>query len=74
VVSDAKVAVYDLGGGTFDISLLHLHEGVYESRRRAATAFWCEDIDARIVGLLAEGFQAETGIDLRGERMACNAA
>ena len=71
VVSDAKVAVYDLGGGTFDISLLHLHEGVYEVKASSGDGFLGgEDIDARIVGLLAEGFQAETGIDLRGERMA----
>jgi molecular chaperone DnaK len=71
VVSDAKVAVYDLGGGTFDISLLHLHEGVYEVKASSGDGFLGgEDFDARIVGLLAEGFQAETGIDLRGERMA----
>ena len=71
LVSDAKLAVYDLGGGTFDISLLHLHEGVYQVKASSGDGFLGgEDIDARIVDLLADGFFAETGIDLRGERMA----
>jgi molecular chaperone DnaK len=71
VVSDAKIAVFDLGGGTFDISLLHLHQGVYQVKASSGDGFLGgEDIDARLVGLLADGFHAETGIDLRGERMA----
>jgi molecular chaperone DnaK len=71
LVSDAKLAVYDLGGGTFDISLLHLHEGVYQVKASSGDGFLGgEDIDARIVGLLADEFQAQAGIDLRVERMA----
>ena len=71
LASDAKVAVYDLGGGTFDISLLHLHEGVYQVKASSGDGFLGgEDIDARIVGYLAESFRVDTGIDLRGERMA----
>jgi len=71
VASDAKLAVYDLGGGTFDISLLHLHEGVYQVKASSGDGFLGgEDIDARIVSMLADAFHAETGIDLLGERMA----
>jgi molecular chaperone DnaK len=71
VVSDAKIAVYDLGGGTFDISLLHLHEGVYQVKATSGDGFLGgEDIDARIVGHLAEAFQAQYGVDLRTDRMA----
>jgi molecular chaperone DnaK len=71
LVSDAKVAVYDLGGGTFDISLLHLHEGVFQVMASSGDGFLGgEDIDARIVGYLADIFRVDTGIDLRGERMA----
>jgi molecular chaperone DnaK len=71
LVSDAKVAVYDLGGGTFDISLLHLHEGVFQVKASSGDGFLGgEDIDARIVGYLADSFRVDTGIDLRGERMA----
>jgi molecular chaperone DnaK len=71
VVSDAKIAVYDLGGGTFDISLLHLHEGVYQVTATSGDGFLGgEDIDARIVSHLAEAFQAQHGVDLRADRMA----
>ncbi|HEX7597415.1 MAG TPA: molecular chaperone DnaK, partial [Polyangia bacterium] len=71
LASDAKVAVYDLGGGTFDISLLHLHEGVYQVKASSGDGFLGgEDIDARIVGFLADTFRNATGIDVRGERMA----
>jgi molecular chaperone DnaK len=71
LVSDVKLAVYDLGGGTFDISLLHLHEGVYQVKASSGDGFLGgEDIDARIVGLLADEFKAQAGIDLRVERMA----
>ena len=68
---EAKIAVYDLGGGTFDISLLHLHAGVYQVKATSGDGFLGgEDIDARIVGYLAEGFQAQYGVDLRADRMA----
>ncbi len=71
VVSDAKIAVYDLGGGTFDVSLLHLHEGVYQVTATSGDGFLGgEDIDARIVSHLAEAFQAQHGVDLRADRMA----
>ncbi len=71
LASDAKLVVYDLGGGTFDVSLLHLHEGVYQVKASSGDGFLGgEDIDARLVGYLADSFRGETGIDLRGERMA----
>jgi molecular chaperone DnaK len=68
---DAKIAVYDLGGGTFDISLLHLHEGVYQVKATSGDGFLGgEDFDARIIGYLADTFQAQYGVDLRSDRMA----
>jgi molecular chaperone DnaK len=71
VVPEAKIAVYDLGGGTFDVSLLHLHEGVYQVKATTGDGFLGgEDIDARIIGLLAETFQSQHGVDLRDDRMA----
>ena len=66
-----KVAVYDLGGGTFDISLLQLSEGVYQVKASSGDGFLGgEDFDARIVGFLADNFQKSFGIDLRPDRMA----
>jgi molecular chaperone DnaK len=66
-----KVAVYDLGGGTFDISLLQLSEGVYQVKASSGDGFLGgEDFDARIVGYLADNFQKSFGIDLRPDRMA----
>jgi molecular chaperone DnaK len=71
VAAEAKIAVYDLGGGTFDISLLHLHEGVYQVKATSGDGFLGgEDIDARIIGHLADAFQAQHGVDLRTDRMA----
>ena len=71
VVPEAKIAVYDLGGGTFDVSLLHLHEGVYQVKATTGDGFLGgEDIDARIIGHLAEGFKGQYGVDLREDRMA----
>jgi molecular chaperone DnaK len=71
VVPEAKIAVYDLGGGTFDVSLLHLHEGVYQVKATTGDGFLGgEDIDARIIGHLADGFKAQYGLDLRDDRMA----
>lgn len=68
---EAKIAVYDFGGGTFDISLLHLHEGVYQVKATSGDGFLGgEDIDARIIAHLADSFQAKTSIDLRTDRMA----
>jgi molecular chaperone DnaK len=71
VAPDAKIAVYDFGGGTFDISLLHLHEGVYQVKATSGDGFLGgEDIDARIIGHLADTFQSQHGVDLRVDRMA----
>ena len=71
VVPEAKIAVYDLGGGTFDVSLLHLHEGVYQVKATTGDGFLGgEDIDARIIGHLADSFKAQYGVDLRQDRMA----
>ncbi len=66
-----KIAVYDLGGGTFDISLLQLSDGVYQVKATSGDGFLGgEDFDARIVDHLAEGFIKSNGSDLRQDRMA----
>ena len=66
-----KVVVYDLGGGTFDISLLQLSEGVYQVKASSGDGFLGgEDFDAVIIGYLSESFRQNTGIDLRQDRMA----
>jgi len=71
VVPEAKIAIYDLGGGTFDVSLLHLHEGVYQVKATTGDGFLGgEDIDARIIGHLADAFKSQHGVDLREDRMA----
>jgi molecular chaperone DnaK len=65
------IAVYDLGGGTFDVSILELSQGIFEVRATAGDTFLGgEDFDQRIMDWLIEDFRAETGIDLRGDRMA----
>jgi molecular chaperone DnaK len=67
----STIAVYDLGGGTFDISVLQLSQGIFEVRSTAGdTYLGGEDFDQRIMDWLIEGFTAETGIDLRQDRMA----
>lgn len=69
--AECKIAVYDLGGGTFDVSLLQLTEGVYQVKATSGDGFLGgEDFDARIIGYLAEGFRAQHGIELRTDRMA----
>ena len=66
-----KIAVYDLGGGTFDVSVLELAQGVFEVRSTAGdTYLGGEDFDLKIMDWLIEEFLAETGIDLRHDRMA----
>ncbi len=66
-----NIAVYDLGGGTFDISVLTLNEGVFEVKSTAGdTYLGGEDFDQRIMDWLIEEFLAETGVDLRSDRMA----
>ncbi|HTO98698.1 MAG TPA: molecular chaperone DnaK [Myxococcales bacterium] len=66
-----KIAVYDLGGGTFDISVLELNSGVFEVKATNGDTFLGgEDFDQRIVDSLNEKFQKATNIDLRKDRMA----
>jgi molecular chaperone DnaK len=68
---DEKIAVYDLGGGTFDISILEVSDGVVEVLATAGNTFLGgEDFDRRIVAHLVEWFQETEGIDLRGDTMA----
>ncbi|HWS70565.1 MAG TPA: molecular chaperone DnaK, partial [Thermoanaerobaculia bacterium] len=65
------IAVYDLGGGTFDISILKLEEGLFEVLSTSGdTYLGGEDFDKRIMDWMIENFQKETGIDLRDDRMA----
>ncbi len=65
------IAVYDLGGGTFDVSILELSQGIFEVRSTAGDTFLGgEDFDQRIMDWLMEDFRASTGIDLRADRMA----
>ncbi|HEY7123420.1 MAG TPA: molecular chaperone DnaK [Ktedonobacterales bacterium] len=69
--ADETIAVYDLGGGTFDISILQLGEGVFEVRAtNGDTHLGGDDFDQRIVEWLAEEFKRDQGIDLRRDRMA----
>jgi molecular chaperone DnaK len=66
-----RIAVYDLGGGTFDISVLQLGDGVFEVKSTSGDTFLGgEDFDQRIVDWLVTQFRDETGLDLRGDRMA----
>ena len=66
-----RLAVFDLGGGTFDISILAIENGVFEVLATYGdTALGGDDFDRMIIDLLAEGFQAENGIDLRGDSVA----
>jgi len=66
-----KIAVFDLGGGTFDISILELGDGVFEVKStNGDTYLGGEDFDQRIVEHLMQVFQQESGVDLRGDDMA----
>ncbi len=68
---EMKVAVYDLGGGTFDISILELGDGVFEVKStNGDTHLGGDDFDERIINWLAEEFQKEHGVDLRKDPMA----
>ena len=65
------IAVYDLGGGTFDISVLEIGDGVFEVKSTNGDTFLGgEDFDMRLVSYLAEEFQKEQGIDLRNDKLA----
>lgn len=65
------IVVYDLGGGTFDVSVLEIGDGVFEVKSTNGDTFLGgEDFDARIIDYLADEFKKEQGIDLRGDRLA----
>ncbi|MEQ9641906.1 MAG: molecular chaperone DnaK [Alphaproteobacteria bacterium] len=65
------IAVYDLGGGTFDVSILEIGDGVFEVKSTNGDTFLGgEDFDIRIVGYLADEFKKENGIDLRNDKLA----
>ncbi len=65
------IAVYDLGGGTFDVSVLEIGDGVFEVKSTNGDTFLGgEDFDARIIDYLADEFKKENGIDLRKDRLA----
>jgi molecular chaperone DnaK len=70
--NDGKtIAVYDLGGGTFDISILEIGDGVFEVKSTNGDTFLGgEDFDAKLVDYLADEFKKAEGIDLRGDRLA----
>ena len=66
-----KIAVYDLGGGTFDISILEMNNGVFEVMSTSGNTYLGgEDFDERIMNWMADQFLAETSIDLREDRLA----
>jgi molecular chaperone DnaK len=68
---DEKIAVFDLGGGTFDISILELGDGVFEVKATNGDTFLGgEDFDQRVIDYLADEFRKDQGIDLRKDRMA----
>jgi len=66
-----RIAIFDLGGGTFDISILDIADGVFDVRSTAGdTYLGGEDFDRRLVEFLMTSFQSDTGIDLREDKMA----
>jgi len=69
--TDEEIAVYDLGGGTFDISLLELGQGVFEVKAtNGDTHLGGDDFDQRVIDWIADEFKREQGVDLRRDRMA----
>ena len=69
--ASGTIVVYDLGGGTFDVSILEIGDGVFEVKATNGDTFLGgEDFDQRIVNYLADEFQKEQGIDLRSDRLA----
>src|SRR6267154_574444 len=67
----SKIAVYDLGGGTFDISVLEIGDGVFEVKATNGDTFLGgEDFDKRVIDYLADEFKKEQGIDLRKDKLA----
>ena len=68
---DQKVLIYDLGGGTFDVSILEISDGVFEVlATNGDTRLGGDDFDARIMDWILSSFKADTGIDLRNDNMA----
>ncbi|MCB0330511.1 MAG: Hsp70 family protein, partial [Bdellovibrionales bacterium] len=68
---DRKIAVFDLGGGTFDVSILELGDGVFEVKStNGDTYLGGEDFDLKLVDYLADEFKKDQGIDLRGDTLA----
>ncbi len=68
---DEKIAVFDLGGGTFDVSVLEIGDGVFEVKSTNGDTFLGgEDFDLRVIDYLADEFKKEQGIDLRKDRLA----
>jgi molecular chaperone DnaK len=68
---EEKIAVFDLGGGTFDVSILEIGDGVFEVKSTNGDTFLGgEDFDMRIVNWLADEFKRDQGIDLRSDKMA----
>ncbi len=68
---DEKIAVFDLGGGTFDISILEIGEGVFEVKStNGDTHLGGEDFDLRMIDYLADEFKKDQGIDIRSDKMA----
>ena len=68
---DQKVMVFDLGGGTFDVSILEISDGVFDVKATAGNnRLGGDDFDERIINWIAEQFKAENGIDLRQDKMA----
>jgi len=68
---DEVIAVYDLGGGTFDISILDVGEGVFQVRSTSGDTFLGgDDFDQRLIDFIADEFKRENGIDLRSDRQA----
>ena len=69
--TDQKIMVYDLGGGTFDVSIIEMGDGVQEVLATAGNnRLGGDDFDQRVIDWLADGFKADQGIDLRGDKMA----
>ena len=69
--NNKKIAVYDLGGGTFDVSILEIGDGVFEVKSTNGDTFLGgEDFDMRVVDYLADEFKKENGVDLRSDKLA----
>jgi len=69
--TNKKIAVYDLGGGTFDVSILEIGDGVFEVKATNGDTFLGgEDFDMRVVDYLADEFKKENGVDLRTDKLA----